>query len=73
MGLLKAVILVLFLSGISLYAYSQPNSVGTRGNGNGNGPCDTPPCNVPIDGGLTLLAAAGSLLGIRFLKQKKSQ
>ena len=31
--------------------------------GGGGPPCWPPPCNIPIDGGLSILIAAGAALG----------
>ena len=59
----SSLVVVLVLCGVQ--AMAQPTGGGPGG---GNGPCPTPPCNVPIDGGIAILAAAGAALGIKKLK-----
>lgn len=62
---LKTVLLLFFIS-ISITVFADPGG-GTGGDPDGT-PADT---DIPIDGGLSLLLAAGAGYGLRKIAQKR--
>ncbi|MFZ4797083.1 MAG: PID-CTERM protein-sorting domain-containing protein [Bacteroidia bacterium] len=59
----KKIAYIIAFIGISLALYAQPGSTG------GTGGFDDEPQDVPVDGGITLLALAGAVYGLRKLKK----
>ncbi len=57
----RIIFIFLFLLCLSVISYSMPPQPPGGGTGSG-GPCWPPPC-IPIDGGISLLIAAGAIYG----------
>ena len=57
----KTIAYIIAFIGISLTLYAQPGSTGGW---------DDEPQDVPVDGGITLLALAGAVYGLKKLKRQ---
>jgi hypothetical protein len=60
--MLKKIIPALFFFAVLFFAANESNAAGPPGPPMGP-PCWPPPCAVPLDGGISLLIAAGVALG----------
>ena len=61
--MLKKIIPVLFFFAVLLFSALESKAGGPPGPPMGPPPCWPPPCSIPIDGGISLLIAAGVALG----------
>ena len=59
----KKIISILFFFAIFLFSAQESNAGGPPGPPMGPPPCWPPPCTIPLDGGISLLIAAGIALG----------
>ena len=68
MNKLYLVLIIILLTSSSLMIYGQPAGGGPPG-GPGGPPCWPPPC-IPVDGGVGVLIAIASLIGIKKIYSK---
>ena len=61
--MLKKVFPVILLVAVFIFSAIESNAGGPPGPPMGPPPCWPPPCSVPLDGGISLLIAAGVALG----------
>ena len=62
--MLKKILPLLFLAAFMFFSVIDVHAgMGPPGPPMGPPPCWPPPCSVPIDGGISLLIAAGAVLG----------
>jgi len=61
--MLKKVFPILILFAVLFFSASEINAQGPPGPPGGDPPCWPPPCTIPLDGGISLLIAAGVALG----------
>lgn len=61
--MLKKIFSILVLFAVFFFSASEINAAGPPGPPSGPPPCWPPPCTIPLDGGISLLIAAGVALG----------
>lgn len=72
--MLKKTVPILFISAIFFFSVLDCEAAGPPGPPMGPPPCWPPPCSIPLDGGISLLIAAGvALAGKKFYDSRKNQ
>ena len=72
--MLKRIVSLLIFFAIFFFAVPEIKAGGPPGPPSGPPPCWPPPCSVPLDGGLSILIAAGvGLAGKKFYDSRKKQ
>ena len=61
--MLKKIFPILILMAVFFFSAYENQVAGQPGTPMGPAPCWPPPCTVPLDGGISLLIAAGIALG----------